>query len=90
MTSQHEEIEQQLLARLRFMGYLLIVFSCIAFTWSLFIDPPSLIDTAEEMTLSSGFTLLSADNRINMYGAAAIFSVIGATCIILAIKRSYK
>ncbi len=90
MTLPRDEIEQLLLPRLRVMGYILILFSCIAFIWSLFIDPPSPIDTPGEMELSSGFTLLSVDNRINIYGVATIFSVAGAACILFAIKRSRR
>lgn len=83
-----EEVERQLLPRLRFMGSLLIVFGFFAAVYGLFLPPPSDIDTPQEFELASGISLLSPDGRINAYGVATIFSVIGALCIGIAIKRS--
>lgn len=84
----NKEIEQQLLPRLKLMGIILMVFSCFTFFYAISLDPPSAIDTPEEMELSSGISLISADRRVNAFGIAGIFSAIGALCILIALRRS--
>lgn len=86
-TSPNKEIEEQMLSRLCKLGIMLIVFCLIAFAYALYIGPPSELDTVEEKQLSSGFTLLSADGRINAFGAATAFLLVGITCIAIAAKR---
>lgn len=83
-----ESVERQMLPRLRLMGLILLFFSLCAFVYGLTLDPPSAIDTPEEMQLTSGLALLSHDGRLNAYGVAGVFTVIGAGCIIIALKRS--
>ena len=83
----NKELERQMLPRLKFMGTLLIFFGFCSFLYGMTLDPPSPIDTPEEKQLSSGLTLLNEDGRINAYGIAGIFAVVGSGCIVIALKR---
>ncbi|MES2344809.1 MAG: hypothetical protein V4494_02570 [Chlamydiota bacterium] len=83
-----KDIDKQLLPRLRLMGIILLIFSCFSGSYALFLPLASPIDTPQEMEISSGFTILSSDGRVNAYSIAGIFAFVGACCIVIAKKRS--
>jgi hypothetical protein len=83
----NKEIDKQLIPRLHFMGVLLLIFGTFSCCYALFFAPTEPIDTTEEQELSSGFTILSTDGRVNAYSIAGIFAFVGATCIVIAKKR---
>lgn len=83
----NEEIEKQLLSRLRQMGILLVGFCLCTFIYGMFLDPPAESDLLEEKELSSGFSLLSKDGRVNAFGVAGAFFVVGSTCMFISSKR---
>lgn len=88
----NETIEKQLLARLRQMGILLIGFCLCTFAYGLFLDPSpdDGIDTLEERESISGFTLLSPNGKVNAFGTAGAFFVVGSACICISAKRRKK
>ncbi len=83
----NNEIEKQLLSRLRQMGILLVGFCLCTFVYGMFLDPPLDGDTLEDKELSSGFSMLSNDGRINAFGVAGAFFVVGSTCMFISSKR---
>lgn len=87
--AKNKTIEKQLLPRLRWLGYLLIFFAFCSFCYALSLEPPPFqenLPTDSEVT--SGLSLLSNDGRINAYSVAAVFTIVGISCMMIAAKRS--
>ncbi len=78
-----EEIEKKLIPRLKYLGYVLIAFSLVAFGYHLFSEPAEeRLLTEEEM-----LTELSEPPLISMILVATSFGAVGATCITIAWRR---
>jgi hypothetical protein len=79
----HQQIEKQLISRLRKLGFILLVFSVVAFG-------ASFIPEAEE-ELAINTEDISPDFEepppLNMYLIAIIFASVGGTCLTIAWKK---
>jgi hypothetical protein len=96
-------IEQQLLARLKVMGYILCFFAAGAFAYvcastSIPSTANDQIDTYEELETVSAFSApahsppftLTPEERSHFLIISGIFGALGATCILTAWRRSKK
>ena len=79
----HQQIEQQLIGRLRKLGFILFAFSVIAFA-SAFIP-----EAEEELAITEETILPDYEEPppLNMYIIAMIFASVGATCVTIAWKK---
>lgn len=99
-----QEVEKQLIPRLRFVGLVLLFFSVFSISYSV-IDTPYLSTVGiEEKGLpqmeesSLGIDLepeekdcaLTPCETINLFLIAAIFATVGSTCLFIAWKRDRK
>ncbi|MBS0615788.1 MAG: hypothetical protein JSR58_04465 [Verrucomicrobia bacterium] len=83
MNQAHEEIEKKLIPRLKYTGYLLIVFGIIALGYHFFSEPAEeRILTEEEM-----LTALEDPPLISMLMVATVFGAVGATCITISWRK---
>ena len=92
--------ERQLLPRLQFMGYLLMVLGALTFTFALFIPSDLWIESEstqqEFISLSSaGSSFIDEDDLLdpnplevlNFYIVASSFVVVGALCFLIVWKK---
>jgi len=94
-TSINTNLEKQMLPRLSLMGYLLMLFSGCALAYAVFFSP--YLGNYEEEVLKLPIELETAgfssepsiieEEKISLYMIAAIFAVIGGSCIITAWKK---
>jgi drug/metabolite transporter (DMT)-like permease len=95
-TSVNTELEKQLIPRLNLMGYILILFSGCALFYAILVSPylasseEEAIPMPQTMELA-GFTTeattLIEKEKISLYMIAAIFAVVGGSCIVTAWKK---
>lgn len=84
MNPAHEEIEKKLVPRLKYLGYILIVFSLIALGYHIFSEPAEDRLLNEEEMLSE----LTDPPLINMMLVAGAFGAVGAGCITIAWRKN--
>jgi len=77
------QTEQKLIPRLKVLGFILMFFSLIAFSYS-FVpnDPLEEVVVDEELMAAFG-----KPPPMNMYVVAAVFCSVGATCITIAWRK---
>jgi len=96
---KHKHVEHLLLPRLQMLGWLLIVFGCGTFTYSL-IAPP---DTEEDLPIanaiqieeieSSGLSLEQPVPKLKLeivYLGVSTFWIVGTACIVFAWRRKKR
>ncbi len=79
----HQEIEKQLIPRLRKLGFILIAFSVVAFASTFIPEPEQELAVSEEGFIPD----FEEPPPLNMYIVAMIFASVGATCITIAWKK---
>jgi hypothetical protein len=89
MDNDHQEIERGLLPRLQVLGFILLGFGLIAFTWAVLYSPypPPLEDLLDEKEASLGMPV-SEPKRLNFFAVSAIFTTVGLSCLVFVKRRS--
>lgn len=99
----HLDVERKLIPRLKFMGYVMLTCALASLLFALIVKEdtvatPELMQevgsNSEEMEATS--TLLTDDTELelaatevlNFYGVSFVFAVIGASCFVIAWKKS--
>ena len=97
--NEKQQMELQLLPRLRWMGFLLLFFSLCSFLYSLFFaaDIPASSDSFEtplEMEQTSGLSMASTPSfemfqveRFNAYIVTFCFALVGGICLLAVWKK---
>ena len=81
--TDHQQIDKQLIPRLRKLGFMLFAFSLIAFAASF------LPEAEEELAIDEAALIADFEEPppLNMYLIAIIFASVGASCITIAWKK---
>lgn len=79
----HQEIEKQLIPRLRKLGFILMAFSVVALASTLLPEEEQELTVSEESFMPD----FEETPPLNMYIVAMIFASVGAGCITIAWKK---
>lgn len=77
-----EATERKLVPRLKYLGFVLILFSAIAFGWS-FIPENASTESIEEELLAD----LEEIKPLNPYFVAAVLAAVGTLCVITSWRK---
>jgi hypothetical protein len=91
------EVEKQLIPKLHYLGYFLIIFGLIFVNYAIFSSPqPAGQQTIESFKIEESTAGLgigedplqeSPQDILNLYMVAAVFAVVGASCIFIAWRK---
>lgn len=85
-TTSNNELEKQLLPRLRKVGFLIVFFGLLSLAYSLIFSPDLSLAQNPEIATAG---LSSAPVSFNLHLVSSVFFIIGSTCLLSTWKRKF-
>lgn len=81
------QIEKQLVVRLKFLGYILLVFGLIALVYN---SIPSFATEIDELDEEIARELKEEPQPLNPFFVSSVFGVVGAGCLLISWKKKKR
>ncbi|HSW86556.1 MAG TPA: hypothetical protein VLG49_03535 [Rhabdochlamydiaceae bacterium] len=83
----NKDVEKQLIPKLNYLGYSLVVFGLVSLCYAFFFSPYPSIKTSENSQSEASFLMNEESSSLNLYVVSGVFFTLGISCMFIAWKR---